>query len=178
MNRDLERILLTEAQIKARVEELGKQITNDYQGKTPLLIGVLRGAVIFFSDLCRAIKIPVELDFVNLSSYNTSAFSSGEVKIRQHLIAEACNKDIIIVEDIIDTGLTMQTFKEWLLDKKACSVEICTLLKKPEQQCSVAVSYKGFDIGNSFVVGYGLDYAERYRNLPYLGVLKKEIYSK
>ncbi len=178
MIEDLEKILLSEEQIRAKVLELGSAITKDYEGKNPLLICVLRGAVIFFSDLCRAVKIPVNMDFVNLSSYNKGASSSGEVKIRQELIADPEGKDIILVEDIIDTGLTMDSYKQCLLDKGAVSVEICALLKKPVQKCVVEVRYKGFDIEDRFVVGYGLDYAESYRNLPYIGILKKEIYTK
>ncbi len=178
MNSDLEKILLTEEQLKKKVIELGTEISSDYEGKNPLLICILRGAVIFFSDLCRAVKIPVNMDFVNLSSYNKGAFSSGEVKIRQELIADPEGKDIIIVEDIIDTGMTMEKYKQCLLDRGAGSVEICALLKKPEQKCVVDIRYKGFDIEDRFVVGYGLDYAESYRNLPYIGILKKEIYTK
>lgn len=176
MQRDLEKVLISESEIKARVKELGREISSNYRGKNPLLVCILRGAAVFFADLCREIDIPLRMDFVNLSSYADQVTSSGVVKIRQELISHPEGENIILVEDIIDTGLTMQTYRQRLLDKGAKQVEICTLLKKPRQDIEVDISYKGFDIEDSFVVGYGLDYAEQYRNLPYIGILKKELY--
>jgi hypoxanthine phosphoribosyltransferase len=177
MKNDLEKILLDEKQISERVAELGSEISASYAGITPLMVCILRGAAVFFADLCRAMEIPVRMDFVNLSSYADQASSSGEVSVRQELIEHPAGERIILVEDIIDTGLTMETYRKRLLDRGAASVEICTLLKKPRQSSVVKIDYKGFDIEDRFVVGYGLDFAEHYRNLPYIGILKKEIYS-
>ncbi|MCF7918632.1 MAG: hypoxanthine phosphoribosyltransferase [Candidatus Cloacimonetes bacterium] len=178
MRQDIERIILEPERIAQRVMALGKEISEDYKNKAPLLICILRGAVIFYSDLCRAINIPVKMGFVSLSSYGENSESSGLIKIRQPLGWDPINEDIIIIEDIIDTGLTMNMYRQLLLEQGARSVKICTLLKKPSQKQEIALTYKGFDIENEFVVGYGLDFAERYRNLPYIGVLKKEIYAK
>ena len=178
MHQDLEKIILSKKQLAERIDFLGNQITEDYKDKKPLMICILRGAVLFYADLCRAVNIPVKMGFVSLSSYGASAESSGKIKIRQPLGWEAKGEDIVLVEDIIDTGLTMNMYRKWLLDNGANSVSICTLLKKPSQIQEIPLTYKGFDIENEFVVGYGLDYAESYRNLPYIGVLKKEIYSK
>lgn len=178
MHNDIEKILFNAEELSAKAKSLGAEISRDYQGKVPLMICILRGAVLFFADLCRNIDIPIRIDFVNLSSYGSETVSSGEVKIRQNLIHNPQGEDIIIVEDIIDTGLTMKMYKARLLDRHAASVKVCTLLKKPDQKCEIDIDYKGFDIEDKFVVGYGLDYDEKYRNLPYIGILKKEIYSK
>jgi hypoxanthine phosphoribosyltransferase len=178
MHQDVERILLYPEDIAERIKSMGKEISNDYQGKRPLMICILRGAVIFYSDLCRAITIPIKMDFVALSSYGASSASCGRIEIRQPLGCDPKGEDIIIVEDIIDTGLTMNMFRQWLLDHGAGTVNICSLLRKPAQKQEIALTYMGFDIENEFVVGYGLDYAESYRNLPYIGVLKKEIHTK
>jgi len=178
MHKDLEEIILQEAEIEKRVKELGMQIARDYERQDPLMICILRGAVIFFADLCRAIDIPVQMGFVSLSSYKDGTSSTGKVEERQKLMANVNGKAVILVEDIIDTGLTLKDYSQNLLDRGAKSVEICCLLKKPEQMHNVDVKYQGFDIENRFVVGYGLDYAEQYRNLPHVGILKKEIYTK
>ncbi len=178
MNKDLDRILLKEEEIAKRVKELGKEISLKYAGKNPVVVCILRGAVIFLSDLIRSISIPVEIDFFSLSSYGASTESSGVVKIRKDIDKDIFNRPVIVVEDIIDSGLTLHYIKEYLQNHKPESIEICALLDKPEaHQTDLKVDYTGFEISNEFVVGYGLDYAEKYRNLPYIGVLKKEIYS-
>ncbi|MCH4178310.1 MAG: hypoxanthine phosphoribosyltransferase [Megasphaera sp.] len=179
MHTDLQEILLTEEQIHQRVQEMGRQITKDYAGKTILMCGILKGAVTFFTDLARTIDCPVLFDFMSCSSYGTSAQSSGFVKIRKDLDSEVKGKDILIVEDIIDTGITLNKLRPLLEDRGANSVRLATLLSKPERRkVDVQVDYNGFEIPDAFVVGYGLDYAGRYRNLPYIGILKKEVYAK
>ena len=162
MHQDIKEILFTEEQIAARVRELGAQITKDYAGKTILMCGILKGAVTFFTDLARCIDSPVYFDFMSCSSYGSSTTSSGVLKIRKDLDNDVKDKDVLIVEDIIDTG-----------------VKLATLLSKPaRRQVEVPVDYNGFEIPDAFVVGYGLDYDSRYRNLPYIGILKEEVYSK
>jgi hypoxanthine phosphoribosyltransferase len=177
MYKDLEKIIIDEKEIQKKVKELGSEIARDYLDKEPLLICILRGAVFFFADLCRAIDIPIKLGFVSLSSYKDGTTSSGKVEERQKLMADVKGKHVILVEDIIDTGLTLEGYGANLLSRGALSVQICALLKKPDQKHEIEIAYKGFDIENRFVVGYGLDFAEHYRNLPYIGILKKEIYS-
>jgi len=177
MYNDLEKVIINEKEIQNKVQELGSAIAHDYMDKEPLLICILRGAVFFFADLCRAIDIPVQMGFVSLSSYGHGTTSSGKVEERQKLMADVQGKHVILVEDIIDTGLTLEGYGANLMNRGALSVKICALLKKPEQKHKIEIAYKGFDIENKFVVGYGLDYAEHYRNLPYIGILKKEIYS-
>ncbi|MCH4167398.1 MAG: hypoxanthine phosphoribosyltransferase [Megasphaera sp.] len=179
MHKDLQEILLTEEQIHARVQELGARITADYAGKKILMCGILKGAVTFFTDLARAIDGPVLFDFMSCSSYGASAQSSGFVKIRKDLDSEVKGQDILIVEDIIDTGVTLHKLVPLLEDRGAHSVKLATLLSKPaRRKVDVPVDYNGFEIPDAFVVGYGLDYDGRYRNLPYIGVLKEEIYTK
>ena len=179
MLKDVERILITSEEIGARVRELGQQITNDYAGKDILMIGVLRGAVIFMSDLARAIKRPIDIDFMAISSYGMSTNSSGVVRILKDLDEVVQGRHLLIVEDIIDSGLTLNYLVENLKSRKPASVRICTLLSKPDRRkVDVQVDYNGFIIPDYFVVGYGLDYAGKYRNLPFIGILKPEIYSK
>lgn len=179
MHKDVQEILLTEEQIHARVQELGAQIAQDYAGKTILMCGILKGAVTFFTDLARAINGPVLFDFMSCSSYGSSAQSSGFVKIRKDLDSEVKGKDILIVEDIIDTGITLNKLVPLLEDRGANSVKLATLLSKPaRRKVDVHVDYNGFEIPDAFVIGYGLDYDGQYRNLPYIGILKEEIYSK
>ena len=179
MLKDVERILITSEEIGARVRELGQQITNDYAGKDILMIGVLRGAVIFMSDLARAIKRPIDIDFMAISSYGLSTNSSGVVRILKDLDEVVQGRHLLIVEDIIDSGLTLNYLVENLKSRKPASVRICTLLSKPDRRkVDVQVDYNGFIIPDYFVVGYGLDYAGKYRNLPFIGILKPEIYSK
>ncbi len=179
MLKDVERILITSEEIGARVRELGQQITNDYAGQDILMIGVLRGAVIFMSDLARAIKRPIDIDFMAISSYGMSTNSSGVVRILKDLDEVVQGRHLLIVEDIIDSGLTLNYLVENLKSRKPASVRICTLLSKPDRRkVDVQVDYNGFIIPDYFVVGYGLDYAGKYRNLPFIGILKPEIYSK
>ena len=179
MHSDLEKILLTETQIRARVQEMGMQITKDYAGQEIVLVGVLKGAVTFFSDLARVIDRPVSYDFISCSSYGNSAMTSGDVNIRKDLDKPVEGKNVLLVEDIIDTGVTMSKLLPILKARGAKSVKLAALLSKPSRrQADVTIDYNGFEVPDAFVVGYGLDYAGRYRNLPYIGVLKREIYSK
>jgi len=178
MRNDLEKIIISEEDLKNRIKELGDQITKDYLGKNPIMICILRGGILFMADLIRNINTPLEIDFMSVSSYGRSTSSSGVVKIRKDIDTDIQDRDVIIVEDIVDSGLTLEYISDYLLNHNPVSVKICTLLDKPEaHQSDLKVDYIGFNIGNDFVVGYGLDYAEKYRNLPYIGILKKEIYS-
>ena len=179
MLKDVERILITSEEIGARVRELGQQITNDYAGQEILMIGVLRGAVIFMADLARSIKRPMDIDFMAITSYGLSTNSSGVVRIIKDLDEVVEGRHILIIEDIIDSGLTLNYLVDNIKSRKPASVRICTLLSKPDRRkVNVTVDYNGFIIPDQFVVGYGLDYAGKYRNLPFIGVLKPEIYQK
>ena len=179
MLKDVEKILITSEEIGTRVRELGQQITNDYAGRDILMIGVLRGAVIFMSDLARAIKRPIDIDFMAITSYGSSTSSSGVVRIIKDLDEVVEGRHLLIIEDIIDSGLTLNYLVENLKSRKPASVKICTLLSKPDRRkLDVQVDYNGFVIPDYFVVGYGLDYAGKYRNLPFIGVLKSEVYEK
>lgn len=178
MHKDIKEILLSEEEIRNRVEELGKEITADYAGKDLLVVGILKGAAIFMSELIRTIELPIKIDFMAVSSYGDSSISTGEVKIIKDLDFSAEDKHVLIVEDIIDTGFTLNYLSDNLKKRGALSVRICTLLDKPERRLvGVPIDYLGFEIPDEFVVGYGLDYAEQYRNLPYVGALKEEVYS-
>ncbi|MGN0743493.1 MAG: hypoxanthine phosphoribosyltransferase [Candidatus Fimadaptatus sp.] len=175
---DIDHWLLTREQLAKRVAELGARITEDYRGKDLLMVGILKGAVVFFSDLIRHVDIPVSIDFMAISSYGSATKSSGVVRILKDLDHAIAGRHVIIVEDIVDTGKTLAFLKENLLARGAASLRICTLLDKPERrQVEIEADYFGFVIPNEFVVGYGLDYAEKYRNLPEIGVLKPEVYS-
>lgn len=177
MHNDIEQILLTEEQLAEKVKELAEQITQDYQGRNPLVICVLKGAFIFMSDLVKHIKIPIEIDFMAVSSYGASTKSSGVVKIIKDLDVSVEGRDVIIVEDIIDSGLTLTYLIDVLERRNALSVAVVALLDKPDRRTAgLEVEYKGYVIPDEFVVGYGLDYAERYRNLPFIGILKPEVY--
>lgn len=179
MHQDVERILYTEEQIAARVKELGEQITRDYQGKDLVVASVLRGSYMFIADLTRAIDLPMSVDFMAVSSYGSSTTSSGQVEIRKDLSDPIEGKDLLIVEDILDTGNTLYYLMDVLRIRRPASIKICTLLDKPERRGKpITAEYSGFNIPDAFVVGYGLDYAERYRNLPYIGVLKPSVYEK
>jgi len=179
MLKDIEKILITSEEIGARVRELGQQITNDYVGRDILMIGVLRGAVIFMSDLARAIKRPIDIDFMAISSYGSSTSSSGVVRIIKDLDEVVEGRHLLIIEDIIDSGLTLNYLVENLKSRKPASVKICTLLSKPDRRkVDVQVDYNGFVIPDHFVVGYGLDFAGKYRNLPFIGILKPEVYNQ
>jgi len=175
---DITKVLVTEAQIAERVEELAKDIDTAYAGKDVLLVGVLKGAVMFMADLSRAIQIPVSMDWMAVSSYGSGTQSSGVVRILKDLDADVLGRHVLIVEDIIDSGLTLSWLKSNLAARGAASVEIVALLRKPEAaKVDVEVMLVGFDIPNEFVVGYGLDYAENYRTLKDVGVLAPKVYS-
>ncbi|MDD2233986.1 MAG: hypoxanthine phosphoribosyltransferase [Desulfitobacteriaceae bacterium] len=177
MERDIESVLVTKEKLQECVAELGTRITQDYTGKKLLVLGILKGSVPFMSDLIRKIKIPIFYDFMVVSSYGFSAESSGVVRILKDLERNVEDVHILIVEDIIDTGLTLKYLKGNLLTRNPLSVKIVTLLDKPyRRKTEVTPDYKGFLIPDEFVVGYGLDYNEHYRNLPYIGILKREVY--
>ena len=177
MINDVERVLLSEEQLAARILEIGAEITADYAGKEILMIGVLRGAVVFMADLARAIKVPVAIDFMAVSSYGAGTSSSGVVRILKDLDENVEGKHVLVVEDIIDSGLTLNYLVDNLKSRQPASIKICTLLNKPDRRkVDVDIAYNGFTIPDHFVIGYGLDYAEKYRNLPFIGVLKPEIY--
>ena len=174
---DIEKVLITKEQIAARCEELGNELQEKFAGKNPLVVGVLKGAVPFMADIIRAMDSHVEIDFMDVSSYGNALVSSGEVKIVKDLDTNVEGRDMLIVEDIIDSGRTLAYLVDLFKYRKANSVTIVTLLDKPEGRAvDIEADYVGFDVPNEFVVGYGLDYCERYRNLPYVGVLKPEIY--
>jgi hypoxanthine phosphoribosyltransferase len=176
---DIRNIMISEEEIAKRVKELGKQLTEEYKGRDLLIVGILKGCMLFLSDLVRAIDLPLTMDFMVVSSYGTATKSSGVVRIIKDLEKEIEGKDVLIVEDIVDTGLTLSYLIENLKTRNPKSVEVCTLLDKPDRRKSqVELSYVGFTIPDEFVVGYGLDYAEVYRNLPFVCVLKPEVYSE
>ena len=180
MERDIQEVLLSEEQIKARIEELGKVLTEDYRDKNPIVLGVLKGVAIFYSDMIRQIKVPCQMDFMCISSYKGSK-SSGNTNVRLDLAADIKGRHVLILEDIYDTGNSLTYLVNYLKMKQPASVKICTLLDKPEGRkpgITLKADYVGFTIPNAFVVGYGLDYNEAYRNLPYVGVLKPEVYMK
>ena len=169
-------ILIEEPALQARIAELGEEISNDYLGKDLLLVGVLKGAVFFMADLMRSLTVPCEVDFMAISSYGDSSDSSGVVRILKDLDIPLQGRDVLVVEDIIDSGLTLSYLMRNLRAREPASLEVCALLTKPDRrEIEVPVRYVGFEIPNRFVVGYGLDYAERYRNLRYVGVLNEEI---
>jgi hypoxanthine phosphoribosyltransferase len=175
---DISHVILSEAELRARVAELGAMISADYGDEPVLLIGVLRGAAIFLADLARAISSPVELDFMAVSSYGSSTKSSGVVRILKDLDETIEGRNVLVCEDILDTGLTLKYLLKNLASRKPKSLEIVALLSKQgKQRVPIDCKYVGFDVPDEFVVGYGLDFAERYRNLPYVGVLKPEIYA-
>lgn len=179
MHQDVKEILFTEEMLHQRVQELGAQISKDYAGKTILMCGILKGAVTFYTDLARAIDIPVLFDFMSCSSYGSGSTSSGAVMVRKDLDTDIRGKDVLVVEDIIDTGITLSHLVPLLKKRGANSVKLATLLSKPaRRQVDISVDYNGFEIPDAFVVGYGLDYDGRYRNLPYIGILKEEVYTK
>ncbi len=177
MNKDIREILISEEALKAKIAELGAKITEDYKGKELLLVCVLKGAVIFVSDLMRHIDLPLDIDFMAISSYGSETKSSGVVRILKDLNTGIEGKHVLIVEDIIDSGLTLSYLVDNLRSRGPESVEICTILDKPERRSiDLDIKYTGFQVPDEFVVGYGLDYAEKYRNLPYIAVLKEEVY--
>lgn len=178
MYNDIKESFYSEEFLKETVKELGKKISEDYKGKNLLLVSILKGSVIFMADLMRAITIPCKIDFMCVSSYGTGTNSSGAVKIIKDLDIDVENYDILLVEDILDSGRTLNYVKNLLEDRKPSSIKICTLLDKPSRRVvDLYADYSGAEVPDAFVVGYGLDYAEYYRNLPYIGVLKEEIYN-
>lgn len=179
MNDDILRVLYSEKELEAKCAELGAQISKDYEGKNLLLVSVLKGAVVFMTDLMRHITVPCSIDFMVVSSYGSGVKTSGVVKIVKDLDADLAGKDLLIVEDILDTGMTLHYLKQLLQDRNPNSIRIATLLDKPERRrAAVRADYVGYQVPDEFVVGYGLDYDEKYRNLPYVGILKPEVYKK
>ena len=177
MRNDLESILLTEEQIRQRVAALGEQISRDYAGKEPLFVGVLKGCFVFMADLMRQVTVPCGMDFMVVSSYGKSTKTTGAVEIIKDLSQDIEGRHLVIVEDILDTGVTLHYLTRYLENRNPASVAIATLLDKPERRrADVTAKYVGFTVPDAFVVGYGLDFAEKYRNLPYIGILKPEIY--
>ena len=175
--KDIEKVLYTEAEIQAKVAELGRQITRDYAGKNLLLCCILKGSLVFMSDLMRQIDLPLTIDFMKVSSYGHGTESSGDVRVLLDLSVNLPEYDLLIVEDIFDSGRTLAKLTELLRVRGPRSLKLCTLFSKPERHnVELNVDYLGFELPDEFVVGYGLDYAEHYRNLPYLGVLKREVY--
>lgn len=179
MYHDMERVLISRDEIKEKVDELGRAISRDYAGKNPLMVGILKGAMIFMADLVRAVTIDVQFDFIAVSSYGYSSKSTGVVRILKDLDQNIQGRHVLVVEDIVDTGLTLSYLLELLKAREPADVRICALLDKPSRrEVEVPVDYKGFTIPDEFVVGYGLDYNEMYRNLPEIFILKREVYQK
>ena len=179
MQQDIQEVLFSEAALNERISELGKQITADYEGKSLIVVGILKGSNIFTSDLVRKIDLPLKMDFMAVSSYGNATESTGVVKILKDLDREIEGEHVLIVEDIVDSGLTLKYLKDILLTRNPESVKICTLLDKPARRKeAVKPDYMGYEVPDEFIVGYGIDYAERYRNLPYVGILKREVYEK
>ena len=180
MEKDIQQIILSEEQIKNKIKELGEILTAEYADKNPVIVGVLKGVVVFYADMIREIKVPCQLDFMWISSYSGTN-STGAMKVRQDLSADIKGRHVLILEDIFDTGNSLDYTYKYLMTKEPASLKICTLLDKPERRkegITLQADYTGFTIPNEFVVGYGLDYNEKYRNLPYIGILKPEVYTK
>ena len=177
MKNDIQEVLFSEAQLDAKVSELGARISKDYEGNNPLIVSVLKGSYVFMADLTRKITIPCNIDFMAVSSYGNGTKTTGEVQIIKDIGSKIDGRDLIIVEDILDSGVTLSFLMKILKARGANSIRLCTLLSKPERRkVDVPIDYLGFEIPDEFVVGYGLDYAEKYRNLPYIGILKPEVY--
>lgn len=178
MLNDIEKIVLPADDIAQKVQTLGEQITKDYEGKDLLAVCTLKGCCVFFADLIRTIKLPLTIDFINLSSYGNAVDSSGQVKLTHDLSVDIADKNVLIVEDIIDSGNSLNFLLRELTKRRPASIKICTLLDKPERrQVEVPVDYNGFVVPDEFLVGYGLDYAEKYRNLPFIAILKRAVYA-
>ena len=177
LEQDIQEVLFSEEQLARRVEEIAQEINRDYQGKEIVLISVLRGSFVFMADLCRRITLPCTVDFMAVSSYGAGTSSSGQVQITKDLSGPIDGKHVLVVEDILDSGNTLSYLLRVLQQRGPASIRLCTLLDKPDRRTKpVEVHYSGFTIPDAFVVGYGLDYAEHYRNLPYIGILKPEVY--
>ena len=180
MENDIQQILLTQEQIQNRIRELGEVLSAEYAGKNPVIVGVLKGVVVFYADMIRQIRVPCQLDFMWLSSY-CGTDSTGKMLVRQDVTADIRGRHVLILEDIYDTGSSLDYTVRHLMEKEPASIKICTLLDKPERRkpgITLKADYVGFTIPNAFVVGYGLDYNEKYRNLPFVGILKPEVYEK
>ena len=178
LEKDIDHILFSEEQLKARVREIAGQIDRDFAGKEPMLISVLRGSFIFMADLMRSITLPCTVDFMAVSSYGAGTVSSGQVEIKKDLSDSIEGVHVIVVEDILDSGVTLSYLKNYLSVRQPASISIVTLLDKPSRRrADIKADYVGFEVEDAFVVGYGLDYAEKYRNLSYIGILKPEIYA-
>lgn len=178
MKDDILEVLLSEEEIQAKIRELGERISRDYQGKSPVFLGILKGCYVFMADLLKNIDLYCEMDFMAVSSYGSGTSSTGAVKITKDLNRDIEGRDLIIVEDILDSGVTLSYLKGYLANRNPASVKIVTLLDKPERRkAPIKADYYGFQVPNEFVVGYGLDYDEKYRNLPYIGILKPQVYS-
>ncbi len=178
MDNDIEKIIFTPKDIAQTVQKLGEQLSADYKGKNLLMVCVLKGSSVFMADLMRAISIPCKIDFLEASSYGSGAVSSGNVEIKKDIAQDLNGIDVLIIEDIVDTGFTLQCLMEKLSQRNPSSLKVCTLFDKPDRrENDFRTDYKGVTVPNEFIVGYGLDYNENYRNLPYIGVLKREIYS-
>jgi len=179
MNNDIESILFSEEQLRKTVKTLGAKITEDYNGKKLLLLSILKGSVVFLTDLMRNIDLPCEIDFMAVSTYGNGVKSSGTVRILKDLDRDIRGYDVLIVEDILDSGMTLSYLMDLLYARCPESIRICTLFDKPERRkVNIYADYSGLQVPDEFIVGYGLDYAEKYRNLPYIGILKREIYEK
>lgn len=180
MEQDIQKILITEEQLRTRIAQLGQQLTQDYAGKTPVIVGVLKGVVVFYADMIRQIKVPCQMDFMWISSYQGTS-STGMMEVKRDVTADIRDRHVLILEDIYDTGNSLDFTYRHLMAKQPASLKICTLLDKPERRkpgITLKPDYVGFTVPNEFVVGYGLDYNELYRNLPYVGILKPEVYEK
>ena len=178
LEKDIDRVFFSGEELQARVKELGAQITKDYEGKNPLFVGVLKGSFVFMADLMRSVDGYCDIDFMAVSSYGSGTTTTGAVKINKDLTYNVEGRHIILIEDILDSGVTLSYLKKYIEARKPASVRICTLLDKPaRRKADISADYVGFECPDAFIVGYGLDYAERYRNLPYIGVLKPEIYA-
>jgi hypoxanthine phosphoribosyltransferase len=174
---DVEQVLLDADAIARRVAELGAALNRDYAGKQPVFVSVLKGSIVFLADLLRTVDMPVSIDLMEVSSYGSGTESSGQVRILKDLSSSIEGRDVVVVEDIIDTGLTLNYLLGYLRDRQPASLRVCCLLDKPARRLSeIEIEYRGFTIPDRFVVGYGLDYDERYRNLPYIGVLRPSVY--
>ena len=177
MQADIEQILITEEEIRSKVAEIGAKISEDYRGRNLLLLSVLKGSVVFMADIMRAITIPVQIDFMAVSSYGKEAKTSGVVKIVKDIDIELDGKDILIIEDILDSGMTLDYLRSLLNGRNPKSIKVATLLDKPgRRKVDIVPDYAGFEVPDEFLVGYGLDFAEKYRNLPYIGILKRSVY--
>lgn len=180
MEKDIQEILISEEQLRGRIAELGEELTRDYAGKDPVIVGVLKGVVVFYADMVRQIRTPCQMDFMWISSYQGTD-STGQMVVRRDVACDVKGRHVLILEDIYDTGNSLDFTYRHLLAKEPASLKICTLLDKPERRkpgITLKPDYVGFTVPNAFVVGYGLDYNEHYRNLPYVGILKPEVYEK